>query len=761
MGRERALELTPWTERPAVQNALRETREARHAIALAGLPPWGGTPDLRPIMDRAERPGSALDGPELAAFIPFLDASGRLRAHGYRVAAVAPGLGRRFSQLQDFPALKDLLTRTLTDEGALKDDASPELKRVRSRVRDLRREIVKRLEALFALADADALFHDRFVTVRRGRYVVPVRSEARGRVRGLVHDRSQSGATLFVEPEPVVEANNELMQSLREEEREVKRILEALTSEVRSRLAELRGAVEEIGALDLITARARLAERMDASEPELDPGKTVALSRARHPLLLARSWKEPDFAVVPVDLLLSSEGPLLLVTGPNAGGKTAALKCLGLSVLMAQAGLHLPAREGSRLPVFSRLFAVVGDDQSVAEDLSTFSAFVKQVKTILAESDAASLVLLDELGAGTDPEEGAALARAILEELEARGTLVMATTHLEPLKAFAATHPGAQNASVEFDETRLTPAFRLLYGRPGRSYALTIGARLGLPERVIERARALRSGQAKNLEALLASLDAQARESAEGLRTLETERSQAAALLAQAQRELAEARARAAETIARAKAEAAALVGKIRQAVAHEWEQLRASERSRRGLEASRKRVATISAGLADLEAPPQQGATPQLGDTVEVSHLGLKGRLVAMGGGTATVQGGGVTLRVPARALRSASGAGILTGPSSVAVPPGTIPGKPGVPAELHLLGKTREEAQAAVEKYLDDAFLGGLPRVRLVHGKGTGALRKAVHGLLAVHPLVESFRPGERYEGGASATVVELKVS
>ncbi|MBI4610824.1 MAG: endonuclease MutS2 [Candidatus Rokubacteria bacterium] len=758
MGQEHALELEPRTDPAAVRQALADTRQARQAVADAGPPPWGTVPDLRPVLDRAEKPGSTLEGSELAAFIPFLAGVARLRGYGNRVAALAPDVGRRFSRLPNFAALAEHLVQSLTEDGGLKDDASPRLRKLRQAIRELRRDIVKRLEAFFALPEADTLFQDRFVTLRRGRYVLPVRAEARARVRGLVHDRSQTGATWFVEPEAVVEANNELTETLREEEAESFRILAALTDEVRACLAELRGAVAEITELDLIAARARLAERMEATEPELDPGRRLELQGVRHPLLLARSWQEPSCPVVPVDLELSAERPLLVVTGPNAGGKTVALKCLGLSVLMAQAGLHLPAREGSRLPVFSRLFAVVGDEQSVAENLSTFSAFAKEVRTILEEADAGALVLLDELGAGTDPDEGAALAQAILEELESHGALVMATTHLEPLKAFAATHPTAQNASVEFDAERLAPTYRLAYGRPGQSYALTIGARLGLPPTMIERAQALRSTQAQNIQALLARLDSQTRASAEQAAAIERERTQAAALLAQAQQELVQARAKAQETLSRAKAEAVRLVAEIRQAVSAEWERLRTSERSRRTLEASRKRITGLAAPLKVSEPDPE-GTPPGVGDPVEVPHLGLKGTLVAQAGGTATVQAGAVTVRVPLEALRTRQR---IATPEATGIRASRVstPAKSGIPPELHLLGKTAEEAQAVVEKYLDDAFLVGLSEVRLVHGKGTGALRKAVHELLAVHPLVESFRPGEQYEGGSGATVVTLKV-
>lgn len=700
MGQERALCLKPQTDPDTVRRLLTETREGRRALETAGPPPWGSVPDVRPSFERVRTEGALLEGAELVALVPLIEAGGRLRAYGRGVVSAAPGLAPSFSRLPGLTALRDLLSRSLTPDGALTDEASPRLGSIRRKIREQRADIVRQLEALFQASGAETIFQDRYVTLRHGRYVVPVRAEALARVRGIVHDRSQSGATLFVEPERAVELNNDLVQSVREEEAESARILQALTDEVRAALPDLETLVDGIGKLDLIFARAELAELMGATEPSIDEGRTVELIQARHPLLLAQSWQEPGRPVVPVDLRLDAERSLLVVTGPNAGGKTVALKSLGLLALMCQAGLHLPVKEGSKLPIFSWLFAVIGDDQSVAENLSTFSAFVKQVREILDEVDERSLVLLDELGAGTDPDEGAALAHAILEDLEKRGALVMATTHLEPLKAFASTHPRARNASVEFDGDRLAPTFRLLYDRPGQSYALTIAARLGLPERLIERAHSHRSTQARNLQELLARLDAETRAAALERGEAEKSQLQAATLLARAQKELEAAQAKAKEILARAKAEAQALLGDIRRKVSEEWERLKAQERSRRSLEATRKRLA---------EAVPP--ALPEPARTVAL----------------------GPSWRTNVR-----------------------MPEKTKVPDELMLLGKTTDEGRDLVEKYLDDAFLAGRRSVRLIHGKGTGALRKAVQEVLTGHPLVDAWRP----DSGGGATVVELKV-
>ena len=673
----------------------------------------------------------------------------------------------------------------------MRDEAAPALRRVRQRIRDLRRDLVKRLEAYFAAPNADTTFQERYVTVRHGRYVLPIRAEAKSRVRGIVHDRSQSGATLFVEPEAVVEANNDLVQAAREEETEILRILAALTDAVRAALPELDDLVAGIGGLDLIFARGALAERMEAVEPAIAEAGDVSLPGARNPLLLAQGWTaavawrgaaegEPSGSVIPMDIEIGSERPVLVITGPNAGGKTVALKTLGLLVLMAQSGCHVPARDGARLPVFTQCFAIVGDDQSVAENLSTFSAFVKQLREVLERVDARSLVLLDELGAGTDPDDGAALAQAVLEDLAARGAVVVASTHLEPLKGFASTHPRARNASVEFDPERLAPTFRLIYARPGQSYALSIGARLGLPAALIERAHAHRSIQQRQLQELLARLDDRDRKDAERGAQLERREAESAGLLARAQAELEAARTSARETIARAKAEAQRLVTEVRRHVNEEWDRLKRAEKSRPELERARKRLVETAqkvAHTAGATAPEPDGAGPAtVGDRVEITHLGLKGDVLGVDGETVTVQAGAVTVKVPMQALRV-----IQRGPSPRPSPQRgegeryprprrgrgqgegdssriSTPGKGAVAVEINIIGRTTDEARDLLEKYLDDAFLAGLTSVRIIHGKGTGALRRAVEELLSAHPLVAEHRPGASSEGGAGATVATL---
>ena len=767
MGRERARTAEPLSVVSEIHTALEITAQARLALGAGGPPPLDGIPDVRATLERCRPDGSVLDGAELALLIVALDAGPRLTAYGRTLEAVAPDIARTAQRVPRLPDVRDALRRAIDDDGALTDRASARLGQVRREIRDSRRRVVAELERLIQ-SEGERVFAERFVTLRHGRYVVPVRAEARGRVRGIVHDRSQSGQTLFVEPEASVETNNDLVQLVREEEQESARILTELTARVRAHADDITALVETVGELDWAFALAGLAERMQATRPMVDGDGDVLVRAARHPLLLAQGWRDTSRTVVPVDIEISRVRPLLIVTVPNAGGKTIALKTLALLCLLAQTGCHVPAAEGARLPLFERIYAIIGDDQSVAENLSTFSAFVKQIREVLAGADGRTLVLLDELGAGTDPDEGAALAQAILEELDARGALVVATTHLEPLRAFASTHPRARNASVEFDTATLAPTFRLVYDRPGQSYALAIAARLGLGQALIMRAQSHRSEHAARLSELLAQMDARSRSDADRTRELERRESETAARLAAAREVEAEAVARARTTVERAKSEAAGLLTEIRRAVSAEWDRLKRSERSRRGLDESRRRMQEAGARIAPtiVSEPDHESLEP--GMSVTAAHLGIHGDIVAITGTTATVSTGSVTVRVPLIALRRAERAASRTPGSSKGA--SNLPardtadgdnGSRRAPSELLLLGRTTDEARDLVEKYLDDAFLAGLVHVRLIHGKGTGALRKAVRALLSEHPLVESFRDGEPSEGGAGATVAALKVS
>ncbi len=712
-GKDWARTLVPEREADAVRDALAETREARWALAGCGEPPWAGISDLRPTLGQLAVEGAILEGSALAALGRTIAAGHRLKAYGARLGRGAPGVTGRCRALPTLRPLLEALEAALDPEGQLLDSASPRLQGIRRRLQAVRRGIQERLEALLADAAVAPALQDRYVTVRNGRYVVPVRGDSRRMVRGIVHDRSASGATLFIEPEGVVELNNHLVQLTLEERDEEARILRGLTRRARTHLAELPALAEGIAVLDLAFAKARLAERLAAVEPEIVPDGGVRLLAARHPLLVAQSW-ERGRSAVPVDLFLGDGHRLLLLTGPNAGGKTVALKTLGLLVLMAQAGLHLPVAEGSRLPVLDRVFALIGDDQSVAQNLSTFSSFVQQVLGVLERVDARSLVLLDELGAGTDPAEGAALGEAILETLLDRGALIAATTHLEPLKAFAELEPRAENATVAFDAERLAPTFRIEYGHPGQSYALTIGARLGLPPELIERARERLSAASRRLEALLVELEIRTRAAEARADEAERLRRETEARLSAAGEALTRAREEAERLLAEARRQARELVADARRQVGRELAELKAQEPSRRRLQEAYQRLRETETALPAPAAPGDP--VPLTGEAL-LPGLGFRGH------------------------------------------PPIRLPSRSDVPREILLLGQTTAEARAVVEKFLDDAALAGHGAVRLIHGKGTGALRRTVEGLLKGHPLVAAYRSGAPHEGGGGVTVVELK--
>ena len=753
-GRDHAHALQPGHELLPVQGALQETAAARRALTAEGPPPWGDAGDARPILAEAAPAGATLDGIALVALGRTLDAAARLRAYGQRIAGVAPTLAAVWTALPDCPELARTLREALDPDGRLTDRASPRLRALRRQITTLRADLQARVERLLDHPAVAPALQERYVTVRNGRYVVPVRDDARRAVRGIIHDRSQSGATVFVEPEETIPLNNELTRLCLEERDEELRVLAELTDAVRLALPALTQLVEGLGALDLVFARAGLAERLGATEPEVAVGGDLDLPQARHPLLVAQRWgASPGVGeVVPVDLRVPADRPGLVLSGPNAGGKTVALETCGLLVLMAHAGCHVPAAPGSRIPLSTQVLAVIGDEQSLAQDLSTFSSFVRQVRDILAIAGPGSLVLLDELGAGTDPAEGAALGAALLEALLDRGARVVVTTHLEPIKVFAQVEPRLQNATVAFDAERLEPTFRLEYGHPGPSHALTIGERFGLPAAVIARARTHVGEQGRRLETLLAALEARTRE-AEARSALAARReTEARDALADIRRTTESAQAEALRLRRAAEADAQALLAEARRQVGRELDRLKADETNRR--REAQDAYRRLRAAEAALQPARAAADTPVRPGEVQLRGLGVRGRVVGEADGLVTVQAGRLTVRVSRSEIEPAAGGAAPTPGGTVSVPT-----REDVPQELHLLGLTSDEARVAVERFLDDAALAGHREVRLVHGKGTGALRRAVEGCLRGHPLVGGFRLAEPAAGGAGATVVALE--
>ena len=766
LGRQRALELVPATDPDLVAQRLAETREARMLLACGPLSGLERAADIREALARASIAGARLSAQDLWAVAETLEAAEQLRRQIRQTDLNLPRLTAVAAGLRPPPALWREIRRAVLPDGGIADEASAELARLRAHTREAREAAREQLQALLGSPQLQPIIAEPVITLRNDRYVIPVLPTYRAFLPGVVQDQSGSGHTLFLEPLAVVEQNNAIRRLEREAEAEVDRILGDLTAKVRAAREEIGGTVEALADFDLILARGRLAERWGATEPRLDPAGMLCLRGARHPLLLeSRRRRRVETAaedVVPIDVPLIATAPVLVVTGPNAGGKTVALKTVGLLALMAQAGLHIPASPDSSLPAFRGIYADIGDEQSIAQDLSTFSAHISRLTTILAVADRRSLVLLDEIGAGTDPGEGAALGNAILDALASRGTQVVATTHLDGIKAFAAQDARIQNGAVEFDLDRMQPLYKLHIGFPGRSFAIDVASRLGIPPSIVQRAREFVGDTAAGVATLLDRLHA-----LESQRAEDTEQAAQARVAAARAREEAEALARDLRAkIETLRARADQLVGNVAAEARRRVEALVADLRRGRSVQEARAAVGKLAelpdaamAGLAtalpaeEMEGPPLR---IEPGLQVRIRHLGQVGTVLsdANAQGLVEVQLPVGKTRVPVAALASAGPV-----PRRREVPVAWTAGAgDSLSAEINVIGCTVEEASQRVGRYIEDAVLGGLTRVRIIHGKGTGRLRRGISVLLKEHPLVAGFQLASFEEGGAGATVVDL---
>ncbi len=770
-GAEKARTLAPSTDPAEIRERLATTTEARRFLSLYSLTDLGGARDVRPMVEAVRRE-AILAPTDLLDIAQTLQAARRLRQAVTRQEAHFPRLAAVAARLEPCPELVEAIERVLDERGEVRDDASPALARIRSELRTVHDRLITRLQRIISSPETAPFLQEPIITMREGRYVIPLKADFKGRIRGIVHDRSASGATLFIEPLSVVELGNTWRELQAAEEQEIQRILADLSARVAARGAEILETVDALADLDLAFAKAHYADELDAVEPIIatDNARSAARSaaecrlrllRARHPLL------DPA-TVVPIDVILDSETHILVITGPNTGGKTVTLKTVGLLALMAQSGLHIPADENSMLPVFAAVYADIGDEQSIEQSLSTFSAHLTNILSFIHRADEHSLVLLDELGAGTDPAEGSALARALLETFRQRGAVTLVATHYPELKAYAQLTPGVCNACVEFDPETLRPTYRLTIGIPGRSNALAIARRLGLDEEIVRRAEALLSPQERQTEHLLADLHRLRLEAARA-------RDEAYAARAEAQRLTEELRRR----LARIDEERAAILEEARREALEELERLREEVRALRqqwrkvyltppvaqDLSCAPHPPPTVAEAEAELNrlaaevAESLQAPEPLLptgplrpGDTVWVKSLRAVGQLRALVDDEAEVQVGSLRVRVPARELERRAPPPPAVEPSSVRF------AHPTVPLRLDLRGQTVEEALENLDRYLDAAALAGLPWAHIVHGKGTGALRQAVRDSLRRHPLVRSYRSGEEGEGGDGVTVVVL---
>jgi DNA mismatch repair protein MutS2 len=763
--RELALELRPVTDAVHVGLLQDQTGEAASLLADQAQASIGGARDVRAAIERAAR-GGRLTPAELLDIGATLEATARFadRLRAWR----SPHLAGVRDELDAAPELATRIGVSLDEAGELLDSASPELAGIRKRLRTAQDRVRERLNAMLRSSQLAGIIGEPIVTVRAGRYVIPIRAEAKGRLKGIVHDQSASGATLFVEPLTVVELNNTWTEATLAEQREAERILDLLSREVEARADALRTSLEALARADVWIARARLAEAMDAVRPTVAEDAAELLS-ARHPLL--------GDGAVPIDLRIGDRFGYraLVVTGPNTGGKTVSLKTLGLLTLMHQAGLRVPAAEGARLPVFRRVMADIGDEQSIAQSLSTFSGHLRNVVRFVDAAGPATLVLLDEVGAGTDPAEGSALAMAIVSRLLEAGATVAATTHYAELKSFATEHPDVSNAAVEFDVATLRPTYRLTIGLPGKSQAFAIAERLGLPAEILADARSRISLEHASMEETLAAIaraqdeQAAALADAEAARaTASEERDLARAGVARARREaatlLADARRAADELVDRAEREVAEvrreltrqrnLAGGRGSASAAAFDELSRRASGRRSERAAAHEPHEEAAGASD------SGPQPRVGLWGRSRNLGSSGRIVEISGrtGRVTLETEGARLVVPAADVEVVPEP--ITGPTPRDLAAEELRRRAAqrVSPTIDLHGERVEAALERLHAYLDDALLAGLDSVVIVHGVGTGALRRAVRDALREHPRVRSMRGGRRDEGGEGATIAEL---
>ncbi|HEX2172136.1 MAG TPA: endonuclease MutS2 [Dehalococcoidia bacterium] len=758
--RELARGLQPAYSRQEIERRQCATAEARDLLRRRPDLGAGDAHDVRQASHQAGLEG-VLEAETLLRIRSTLAVARTVRAALTKMPDL-PHLAEVAGQIEPLPHLEEAIGRSIDPRGQVLDSASPLLRRIRSELKVAQARVVDRLNALIASAVGRTALQEPIVTLRDGRYVVPVKADERGQVPGVVHGTSSSGATLFVEPLVTVDLNNQWRELQLSEQREVQRVLRDLSSQVGIESERICVDVDALAEIDLALAKARYAEALGAVRPEITEAE-MNLPAARHPLLAGD--------VVPIDLRLGGEFRSLVITGPNTGGKTVALKTAGLLTLMALAGLAIPAGEGARVPLVSGVYADIGDEQSIEQSLSTFSSHLKNIVRILRQADGRSLILLDEIGAGTDPSEGSALARAILNRLNEMGALVIATTHYTELKAYAETTEGVANASVEFDPQTLRPTYRLQIGLPGRSNALAIAARLGLDREIIADARSMLSPAQLQSEELLARIQAERRQAEAERRRAASERVEAERLRRELEHKVAELERQRRAILEDAERQAAEEVRRARLEVGEVIRQARSARTDRSGLEAARRRLAEVTgrpisaaAGALGLPAAARADGLPRPGDTVRVRSWNQNAELLSLPDGAAEeaeVAIGSFRVRVPLTDLewhggpivRVASGADRGGAGRTVVLPP-----PPPVQLEVDLRGRRVAEVVEDVDRALDEALQAGQPYLRIIHGKGTGALRQVIRQQLAGHQLVESFRSGEPAEGGDGATIVYL---
>lgn len=761
MGQAKISDMFPSSDFETVYRWQKETSEACSLIET-GTNPLAGLYDIRASIKHAEL-GGVLEGTELLNIASTLGAARRIRRLLQESAELYPFLNDVGIHLSNHKKLEDDILDILDDKGFVKDHATPELRKLRIAIRQHQQSMKSKMESFIRNPNIQKYLQESIITMRNDRYVIPVKQENRHAVPGIVHDASNSGATLFIEPMVIVDLNNELRQVLMQERDEVLRILQELSGKIGLDYVFIQRSVEALANFDVIFARARLAFAMKATEPEISRDGSLRFWQARHPLLQGK--------VVPIDVRLGDRFRILLITGPNTGGKTVTLKTVGLLNLMGQCGLHIPAQVGSKIGLFEAIYADIGDEQSIEQSLSTFSSHMTNIVRIMESAGENSLVLFDELGAGTDPTEGAALAMSILEELLYRKSKVVATTHYSELKIFAYHHDGVENASVEFDIETLRPTYRLMIGIPGRSNAFEVAQRLGLNERIIDYARGKVGSDQLKVEDMLALLEDNLKQSqqdrAEALALRQQWESEKKAI--QAEREEANQKSR--ERVQRAQSEAAGVIKSARLEAEEILTELRALRRNvsekelTEAAQKSRQTLRNMSERMAALDEHAQTPGEPvtdvAVGDPVVWMKYMVEGVVIEEPNpqNEVMIQAGAMKMAVPLNQLRVGTKKTMEKIKTVVSANKGIPENNTVTKTQIDLRGQTLDEAIMATDKFLDDAFIAQLNKVWVIHGKGTGVLRAGVRDYLKSHPQVKSYTFAPFNEGGDGVTVVELK--
>lgn len=761
-------ELTPLTSEKIIKEELRSTTEAVDLIVRKGPLPTGGLYDIREALLLAKKGGS-LTMRQLLEVQNVLGISSEVVAFMHDDALPElKYIGEMVDLIVEFTALEKEISRCILTEDEMADNASPKLKDIRRSIHQQNQAIKNKLSRIITSSSNKTYLQDAIVTMRDGRYVIPVKQEYRSFFPGMVHDQSKGGATLFIEPQGVVELNNKLRELEVEEQLEIARILAELSSRVAEHYREIRSNLELLTKLDFIMAKGKLSCKMHASEPKIDADGELRLISARHPLI---EYKK----VVPVDIRIGGDYRTLIITGPNTGGKTVSLKTAGLLVMMAQSGLHIPASHASTLPIFGEVFADIGDEQSIEQSLSTFSSHMKNIVSIIDKASYDSLVLVDELGAGTDPTEGAALAIAILERFYDSGALTMATTHYNELKKYALATSGVENAAMEFDVETLTPTYRLLIGVPGKSNAFEISKKLGLSESVIERASEHIKHGDMEFENVISSIEDDKRKAAADRLDAESMRAEIEERLKKLEEKEKAISEKRADIIAEAKREARELLRETKSAVKDVQKDLRRLQKSGAhtnlntgALEKSRRKINEAEDLVSEkvvkqVNSEPVSADTLKIGDRVKLLTIGQNGTILSL-----PDEKGNLMINIGALKVKARLQDLMLINEGKDRKPQAKSSSKYGsllrsksssVSASINVMGKNLEDALADVEKYLDDVYMAGLDMVSIIHGRGGGILKDGIRQMLKRKKYVDSYGAASYNDGGEGVTIVRMK--